>query len=390
MSSEMKNRLVKSYYAGLTGLMLFEIMNVYFIMPMPGSQEIQSLNLAYFLYSYRWIFRIIFILPACAGLYNAFSGKKLFLPILFLLAAGLITWVFNFRMSADSMFRQPITLVFKNRKENTVNENSLAICISFNGQSKAYPIRFIQYHHQVRDAVGGRPVMVTYCNVCRTGRVYLPVVNGKDERFRLVGMDHFNAMFEDKSTRSWWRQSTGEAVAGKLKGQMLPEAESMQMTLKNLFDLDSNALVMQPDGAFVESYDSLGKFETGRSKSKLTRTDTISWKSKSWVVGVSNGKDSKAYDWNQLKKESVINDKLGELPVVVLISADRQNFGVFRRPSESTIFSLRNDTLFGNSEFYDLNGNCLSRPGLKLERIRSYQEFWHSWKYFHPDSQQYN
>lgn len=47
MSSEMKNLLVKSYYAGLTGLMLFEIMNVYFIMPMPGSQEIQSLNLAF-------------------------------------------------------------------------------------------------------------------------------------------------------------------------------------------------------------------------------------------------------------------------------------------------------------------------------------------------------
>lgn len=59
--------------------------------------------------------------------------------------------------------------------------------------------------------------MVTYCTVCRTGRVYSPMVNGKLETFRLVGMDHFNAMFEDASTKSWWRQSNGDCIAGPLK-----------------------------------------------------------------------------------------------------------------------------------------------------------------------------
>jgi hypothetical protein len=65
--------------------------------------------------------------------------------------------------------------------------------------------------------------MITYCTVCRTGRVFEPVVNGKFEKFRLVGMDHFNAMFEDVTTKSWWRQVTGEAITGKLKGQQLPK-----------------------------------------------------------------------------------------------------------------------------------------------------------------------
>ena len=42
--------------------------------------------------------------------------------------------------------------------------------------------------------------MVTYCTVCRTGRVFSPIVEGQPETFRLVGMDHFNAMFEDEGT----------------------------------------------------------------------------------------------------------------------------------------------------------------------------------------------
>ena len=58
-----------------------------------------------------------------------------------------------------------------------------------------------------------------------------PFVNGKKESFRLVGMDHFNAMFEDKTTKSWWYQATGEAIAGPLKNKTLTEIPSQQMTL---------------------------------------------------------------------------------------------------------------------------------------------------------------
>ncbi|MFX5562960.1 DUF3179 domain-containing (seleno)protein, partial [Acinetobacter baumannii] len=64
----------------------------------------------------------------------------------------------------------------------------------------AYPIQFIGYHHQVVDTVGGEPIIATYCTVCRTGRIFSSTVDGVPEKFRLVGMDHFNAMFEDART----------------------------------------------------------------------------------------------------------------------------------------------------------------------------------------------
>lgn len=44
----MSSILKKIFYSGLIGLSLFEILNMYFIMPFPGSQEIKSIDTAYF------------------------------------------------------------------------------------------------------------------------------------------------------------------------------------------------------------------------------------------------------------------------------------------------------------------------------------------------------
>ena len=40
----------KLFYFGIIFLILFEITNVYFIMPMPGSQKMESLDGKYFIH----------------------------------------------------------------------------------------------------------------------------------------------------------------------------------------------------------------------------------------------------------------------------------------------------------------------------------------------------
>ena len=222
----------KLFWLGLTGLLLFEMANVYFIMPMPGSQQMNSIDVAYFLYKWRWVFRGLFGLMIIIGLFRARWHRRwkwaLIIPIGILLA---VIYMANFNMAADAMFKQPKEFVLANAAENKVDSNRLVIGVVVNGEAKAYPIRFLGYHHHVQDIVGGKPILVTYCTVCRTGRVFEPIVNGKRETFRLVGMDHFNAMLEDATTKSWWQQATGEAIAGKLKGEQLPEVLSTQTSL---------------------------------------------------------------------------------------------------------------------------------------------------------------
>lgn len=174
-----------------------------------------------------------------------------------------------------------------------------------------------------------------------------------------------------------------------MKGEVLPEVESSQLTLAKLFELYPNAVVMQLDQASRTRYDSMGRFERGKSKGKLTRRDTLSWKDKSWVVGISINGVSKAYDWNNLKEVRIINDKVGSTPVALAIADDDQSFTAFERSSETEIFSIRKDTLLVNDKPYSFSGKDLTTSAQSLKRIKPYQEFWHSWRTFHPDTQQY-
>jgi hypothetical protein len=373
----------KLFYFGILFLIVFEIANVYFIMPMPGSQKMESLDVAYFLYSWRWFFRILFILMILTGIKRAFSASKWLVSGAILIVLG-IAFACNFIMAADSMFKQPVSLKFSNSTENKVETDRLILGISLNGESKAYPIQFLGYHHQVRDSIAGKPIMVTYCTVCRTGRVFEPLIEGKPEEFRLVGMDHFNAMFEDKSTGSWWRQVSGKAVTGPLKGKALPEVPSIQTTLEKWIELYPNTLIMQADEKFREKYEGMSKYESGSSKSKLTLRDTGSWKDKSWVIGVESGSESKAYDWNHLQKEGIIHDELGGKPVVILLSKDKKSFVALERQSNEQLFSINNDTLITPDNRYNFIGISLDSTKSNLERLNAYQEYWHSWQIFHP------
>ncbi len=379
----------KLFYFGLAGLALFEITRVYFIMPMPGSQRMESLDAAYFLHVWRWVFRAVFLLMIVAGCRAAIRVRHKWLPALPVLGVGAAVWLFNFRMTAERMFSEPRTLVFTHREASGLDDDSLVIAVEHGAEAKAYPVRYLVYHHQVRDTVGGKPVMVTYCNVCRTGRVFEPVVRGRMDEFRLVGMDHFNALFEDATTGSWWRQATGEAATGPLKGEALPEIECAQLTLGKWAALHPAGLVMLPDAASEEDYDKEGKFERGESKGKLARTDRASWEDKSWVVGIRTGVAGKAYDWNRLVERRVINDIVGGTPVVLVLAADGQSFAAFERPAAADVFTLTGDVLTASGNSYDFSGRNVVSPEQQLKPVKAFQEFWHSWRTFQPETGKY-
>src|SRR6478735_1576872 len=264
-------------FLGLLLLIAVEILRVYFIMPFPGSQQTNTIGIAYWLNNnINWLRLLLLALityPLITGLRRAKVGGKILLGFGLLLYV-LVIYLFNFRFLADKMFYQPRTKRFAAVSQNIVKEDKLVLGLVINGEAKAYPLQLIGYHHQVRDTVGNTPVMVTYCTVCRTGRVFSPVVNGKNETFRLVGMDHFNAMFEDATTKSWWRQVSGEAIAGPMKGQALKELPSQQMTLAAWTRQYPQTLVLQPDTVFNQSYKDLADFDKGTIKSHLEKRDS--------------------------------------------------------------------------------------------------------------------
>ncbi|HUR64835.1 MAG TPA: DUF3179 domain-containing (seleno)protein [Chitinophagaceae bacterium] len=391
---------------GLLLLFAAEILRVYFIMPFPGSQRNNTISIAYFLHKYIFFIRLFALLMVGYGAYLSFPRWKNWKKVVFifgmLLYAG-IFYMVNFKFLADKMFLQPKNKVMATAGVNKIGEDKLVVGVTINNESKAYPIEIIGYHHQVQDTIGGKPVIITYCTVCRTGRVFSPVVNGKEESFRLVGMDHFNAMFEDKTTKSWWRQATGEAVTGKMKGQKLTELPSQQMRLGAWIRSNPNSLVMQPDPAFADRYKELVGFDIGTIKSGLEKRDPGSWKFKSWVVGIQHNKTEKAYDWNDLLSKKLINDSLTGLPVVIVVEPDNASFHVwdrtvevqalFQRISQTLVFttdSLGMKDLTTGSK-WNFEGLAIdgSLKGTQLRTVQAHQEFWHSWQSFHPATTTY-
>jgi hypothetical protein len=202
-------------------------------------------------------------------------------------------------------------------------------------------------------------------------------------------MDHFNAMFEDHTTGSWWQQATGKAVAGPLKGTNLREIPSLQLTARKFFSFYPFGLMMQPEEVSISHYDTLGRYEWGLSKGKLTGTDSVSWNDKSWILGIQLGNVTRAYDWNLLKEKGIIHDRIGKTPVVIALSEDGQSFAVFERRSDSDFFRIRKDTLITGDKQYDLLGMNIADGTDQLRKIQAYQEFWHSWRTFHPGTQRY-
>jgi hypothetical protein len=382
-------------YIGFIFLIIFEVLRVYLIMPMPGSQEFDSINLAYLLGSNKIYIRIIlYSIIAYPFIIEFKQAKKLkrSLLIAMILFYGFVFYVFTFEMEADKMFYKPSHKFFQHADQNKISQNKLVIGISSEGVSKAYPIQLIGYHHQVVDTIANTPVMVTYCTVCRTGRVFHPEVNGKVEQFRLVGMDHFNAMFEDATTKSWWVQATGECIAGPLKGTKLKEFPSEQVRLDTWLNEYPASMILQPDEQFKQQFDQMQSYDKGVSKGMLTKRDSASWKFKSWVVGIVYKNKARTYDWNMLASERMIVDSIDDNPLLLVLEKDSASFHAFSRMYMNEIlnFNLDADTLIdmNSSSKWNMQGECFDGKykGAILTKVAAYQEFLHSWEYFHPNA----
>lgn len=384
-------------FSALLFLFSAEILRVYLLMPFPGSQVGNTVSYAYWLdQSIVWIRVFALLLTSVALLVFFKKGgtwAKVLLPLV-LVSYAIVFFAFNFKLPADKIFYQPVNKSFTSASNGELDRSKLVIGVVIDGHAKAYPIQLIGYHHQVVDTIGHTPVMITYCTVCRSARVFSPMIKGKQESFRLVGMDHFNAVFEDAGTHSWWQQATGTAITGPLKGFALKVYPSSQMTLESWLREYPKSLVMNPDTLFMDHYFKLEDYDKGTMSSNLVRRDKASWQHNSWIVGVESNFSSKAYDWNVLLQKRIIQDSVDALPILLAIENDSASFHAYDRRVDDSVLSFQisaNKDLLVDEETHsswNMDGVCIGGllMGKKLQPVQSYNEFWYTWQTFHKKS----
>ncbi len=293
---------------------------------------------------------------------------------------------------AGSKIAPLVKKVYAKVDSNKIDLGKYILGVQLNGEAKAIPLSLICYYHMLCDTVGGKPIMFTYCVLCRSARAFSTIINGKAETFRLKGVANGNAVFEDESTRSTWQQETGEAINGALKGKVLDEIPSEQMTLRAWIALHPTTLILQDE---KDPYDSLALTHLDRGDDERIEGDSASWEPKSWIIGVVVEGKSKAYDWLQLKKKRIICDDIGMIPIAIMLDDDTMSFHAFRRDAAgdtAAVFTWNER----KKAFSDIKtrsiwsgtGECLHGilKGARLIPLPCYQEYWDSWKKFHPET----
>jgi len=385
------------FWTGIILLLVPGLIHAYLLMPFPGSQNLNAITVSYYLE------KIVLPLRIAGGILivwylfkyfakNTTKGKVVKVLVLALCLGSFI--ITDVMYKAETMFEEPQSVKFANAISNKVPENFVIIGVVNNGIAKAYPLDYLAYHHKVQDNVGNMPVLVTYCSMCRTGRVYSPFINGKSQKFRLVGARHYNAIIEDEGTKTWWYQATGRAAVGKLKGEQLQELPYEQSTLSSWLSKHPGSLILQPDTHYTSDYTDLKNYDRIQSVDKdSTLKNKDSLMRKSWMLCVIVNGQAKAYDWRHLFKKHLLNDKITITPVLLTIEADSLTFHAFKSTVGGKALHFQQDTTGTISDketasVWDWDGLCTAGvlKGSQLSKIQAYQEYWHSWKHFHPNT----
>jgi hypothetical protein len=96
------------------------------------------------------------------------------------------------------------------------------------GKARAYPLKILNWHEVVDDAMAGNAFAVTYCPLTGSAIVYNRKLAAKPLTLGVSGkLYKSNLLFYDKSTEGLWSQIKGEAIAGPLTGQRLEALPSV-------------------------------------------------------------------------------------------------------------------------------------------------------------------
>src|SRR5580700_10531865 len=109
---------------GLLVLFATEILRVYFIMPFPGSQHSDTIDLAYFISKNIIWLRVIGILIVIFPLISYFEHSRVWKKVLLsaiVLIYLFIFYTFNFKFLADKMFYQPRNKLLASVSDNKVD-----------------------------------------------------------------------------------------------------------------------------------------------------------------------------------------------------------------------------------------------------------------------------
>ena len=293
-----------------------------------------------------------------------------------------------------------------------LDARSPVIALTIDEITRAYPLEILLRHEVVNDRINDTYFAVTFCPLCNSAIVYNRQIDGQVLRLGVTG-NLYNSGFLmwDNQTESWWQQFTGQAIVGEMTGEKLPMIPAQVVGFRTFAERFPNAQVLAGDESRPRinygnnpyiGYDSSSAplLNDGSIDNRLPPTERV------LAAEVSGMPIAYAFDY--LQREQVINDAVGNTPIVVFWQPGATSALDAPRVAESR--DVGQAALYGRT----VNGRQLSfRPGadghfvddqtgstwnilgeaisgelegLQLTPIIHGNHFWFAWAAFHPDT----
>jgi hypothetical protein len=252
---------------------------------------------------------------------------------------------------------QPKFISAQEADQSLLKKNDRVLGIVHKGQSRAYPIKILNWHEIVNDRIGGDSRVVTYCPLCGTGMVFDTQVNGRKLTFGVSGLLYQSDMLlYDHQTESLWSQIKSEAVTGSMTGARLKLLPSTHTNWESWKAMHPDTVVLSDDPGYGRNYDRdpYQGYETSERLMFGVNATNKKYHPKEKVIGVEIGKATKAYPFSELSKaKSPLKDVVAKKPIQI---------------------------------FYDRKTRTAIIRDEQNREIPSVVGFWFAWYTFHPET----
>jgi hypothetical protein len=227
--------------------------------------------------------------------------------------------------------------------------------------------------------------------------VWEATVDGKVLHFNLFGINNQNFIMQDRETKTWWQQVSGEAIHGPLKGSRLKLVDHDELTLATWKSEHKNTRVLRA----VPKIAAAGKYAKPDWEQRMKSVPVVidpkgeGMTARSLIVGVKIGSSSKAYPFELLQKQKLILDSIGGEPILVVLHADEKSVRAFKRKINGTTHDFfqvdGKDSQLTDSQtasHWNFSGLAISGPmaGQKLEKVYTLKDYWFDWKNYNPQT----
>jgi hypothetical protein len=222
-------------------------------------------------------------------------------------------------------------------------------------------------------------------------------VDGLRLTFHLAGINNQNFLMRDEETGSYWQQISGLAVSGRLKGRQLTLVHSDELTFATWKAEEPQGTVLKNVPKYASDYEAKDWDVRMKQVPVVIRFPEHGMKPRDLMLGIQAFGASRAFLYDQVIKEKLVKDHVGDEPVLLVAGPDDQSVRAFRdripgvdgapdfyRMTASNPRAFLMDASTGSE--WNFQGCAVSgkAKGLCLEPIPMLKDYWFDWRNYNP------